>query len=211
MSYILGVNLLPSTGEFTYDTIPYLGQRVTEVDADLDQSLCQRRAAAGTGTITDYTIAIEQSAGANSRAAQQSRSSCPGSAIRPTSPPARSIRRPPTSTAASSKPRGASDVWRCSGLTQSSTGLIPIPQSGGAFIYGGTPSDQSIVRCISDLKSRGLRVVFYPFILMTASGEPWRGRIAYDGSGYFQRRDGGGRTIFSAARATRNSRATRQI
>jgi hypothetical protein len=26
---IFGVNLLPSTGEFTYDTIPYLGQRVT--------------------------------------------------------------------------------------------------------------------------------------------------------------------------------------
>ena len=30
MTYINGVNLLPSTGEFTYDTIPYLGQRVTE-------------------------------------------------------------------------------------------------------------------------------------------------------------------------------------
>ncbi len=30
MSYLLGVNLLPSTGEFTYDTIAYLGQRITE-------------------------------------------------------------------------------------------------------------------------------------------------------------------------------------
>ena len=67
-------------------------------------------------------------------------------------------------------------------MTQSSSGLIAIPQYGDAFIYGGTPSDQSIVRCIRDLKSRGLRVVFYPFILMTASGEPWRGNIAYNGS-----------------------------
>jgi uncharacterized protein (TIGR02217 family) len=35
---------------------------------------------------------------------------------------------------------------------------------------------------IRDLKSRGLRVVFYPFILMTATGEPWRGDITYNGA-----------------------------
>ena len=33
----------------------------------------------------------------------------------------------------------------------------------------------SIVRCIRDLKARGFKVVFYPFLLMTASGYPWRG------------------------------------
>jgi hypothetical protein len=38
------------------------------------------------------------------------------------------------------------------------------------------------VRCVRDLKSRGFRVVFYPFILMTASGEPWRGEITYNGT-----------------------------
>ena len=35
------------------------------------------------------------------------------------------------------------------------------------------------MRCLEDLKSRGLRTVFYPFILMDASGLPWRGRITY--------------------------------
>ena len=29
------------------------------------------------------------------------------------------------------------------------------------------------------MKSRGLKVVFYPFLLGTGSGEPWRGRITY--------------------------------
>jgi hypothetical protein len=29
------------------------------------------------------------------------------------------------------------------------------------------------------LKARGFRVVFYPFVLMTCSGLPWRGRITY--------------------------------
>ena len=54
--------------------------------------------------------------------------------------------------------------------SRSSAGLIPIPTVGGSAIYGGTPADQSVVRCIRDLKTRGFRVVFYPFILMTSSG-----------------------------------------
>ncbi len=67
--------------------------------------------------------------------------------------------------------------WQCSGLDQNSAGLIPITQTNGSFDYGGTPSDQSVVRCIQDLRARGFRVVFYPLILMDCSGKPWRGRI----------------------------------
>jgi hypothetical protein len=69
--------------------------------------------------------------------------------------------------------------WKVSSLNETSSGLIHISSSGGVFTYGGTPSDQSIVECITDLKSRGLRVVFYPFILMDSPGKPWRGRITY--------------------------------
>jgi hypothetical protein len=88
--------------------------------------------------------------------------------------------------------QSGAENWQCSGLTQNAVGfipgqstppyspVIPIPTAAnGSFIYGGTPSDQSIVRCIRDLKSRGFKVIFYPFILMTATGEPWRGRITY--------------------------------
>ena len=98
------------------------------------------------------------------------------------SPPAGFTLQPRISTGRFSRRWEVRTFWRCSSLTQASTGLIAIPQSGGTFIYGGTPSDQSIVRCIRDLKNRGLRVVFYPFILMTTSGEPWRGRTTYNGS-----------------------------
>jgi len=38
------------------------------------------------------------------------------------------------------------------------------------------------VRCIRDLKSRGFRVAFYPFILMDCAGYPWRGRITFNGT-----------------------------
>lgn len=66
----------------------------------------------------------------------------------------------------------------------------------GRPAYGGTPSDDSIVRAIRDLKRRGLSVVFYPFLFMDiAQGNalldpwtgtigqpayPWRGRITCD-------------------------------
>lgn len=66
----------------------------------------------------------------------------------------------------------------------------------GRPAYGGTPSDDSIVRAIRDLKRRGLAVVFYPFLFMdVAQGNslpdpwtgtigqpayPWRGRVTCD-------------------------------
>ena len=50
--------------------------------------------------------------------------------------------------------------WKVSGLTeQDFPGLIPLPSLPGStnFVYGGTPSDPSVVRCIRDLKSRGFQ------------------------------------------------------
>ncbi|MCW0458962.1 hypothetical protein NB717_000030 [Xanthomonas sacchari] len=60
-------------------------------------------------------------------------------------------------------------------------------------VYGATPSDNSIVEAIAFLKSRGKRVIFYPFIMMdipasnakpnpynpsaSQPANPWRGRI----------------------------------
>ena len=68
-----------------------------------------------------------------------------------------------------------------SGLTeQDFPGIIPLPTtSNGSYVYGGTPSDPSIVRCIRDLKARGFKVVFYPFLLGTCAGYPWRGLITF--------------------------------
>jgi uncharacterized protein (TIGR02217 family) len=181
MTYIIGVNLLPSTGEFTYDTVAFLGQRVTETSLTSINRYANGGPLAGTGSTTDYTIALDN--------LQAEFPGCTTVALVVSwfgnSTDITACQLYPSTTyigGAFQQASGAADEWRCSGLTQSSSGLIAIPQVGGAFIYGGTPSDQSIVRCMRDLKSRGLRVVFYPFILMTASGEPWRGRITYNGT-----------------------------
>lgn len=66
--------------------------------------------------------------------------------------------------------------------------------SPGEFVlsYGGTPTDESVKRCIAEMRRRGLKVTFYPFILMDIpavnglpdpyggaeqSTYPWRGRV----------------------------------
>lgn len=81
--------------------------------------------------------------------------------------------------------------WSVAGQSRKDARLIS--QIDGKPAYGGTPSDQSVIRAIADLKKRGLGVTLYPFIMMdigpdnalpnpydTASGQPaypWRGRI----------------------------------
>ena len=83
-------------------------------------------------------------------------------------------------------------AWSVAGLTRAAARIVS--QSGGAPAYGGTPSDSTVIAAISDLKARGLSVVFYPFVMMDiAAGNalpdpwsnaltqppyPWRGRIA---------------------------------
>ncbi len=81
-------------------------------------------------------------------------------------------------------------TWSVAGRTRANAYLVS--QRDGRAAYGGTPSDQTVMRAIQDLKSRGLAVTMTPFILMdVASGNalanpyggssqptyPWRGRI----------------------------------
>ena len=173
MPILTGVHLLPATGEFTYDPIAYLGQRTSE------PGLTAINAYAGGGATTDYTLALNQLQAQHPECKTVSLVCawfCDGLT-------AGACNVYPTTTyigGAFQQTAGGADLWRCSSLTQASPGLIPMATaSDGTFVYAGTPSDASIVRCLRDLKARGLKVVFYPFLLMTAPGLPWRGEIGY--------------------------------
>ena len=172
MPTLTGVHLLPATGEFVYDTVAMLGKRTTE------PALTAINAYSGQSPTTDYSVSLNL--------LQAQHPECATVSLvcawffDGTTAGACNVYPSTTYIGGSfQKAAGGADHWRCSGLTEASAGLIAIPTSGGKFIYGGTPSDSSIVRCVQDLKARGLRVVFYPFLLSTASGEPWRGRIGY--------------------------------
>ncbi|MFD1746535.1 glycoside hydrolase/phage tail family protein [Rhizobium helianthi] len=80
--------------------------------------------------------------------------------------------------------------WRVAGMARGDAHLVS--QRNGAPAYGGTPSDDSVLAAIADLKARGLEVYLYPFVMMDIAegnslpnphggvGQPpyaWRGRI----------------------------------
>lgn len=177
MGFLKGVNLLPSTGEFTYDTIPWLGRRHGETTL----KPLNLYGSNGAGTMTDYTLALDD--------LQAQMPDCETVSLVVAwfgnSTDVASCQIYPSTSfigGVFQRASGEADLWRCSGLTQNSSSLIALPSSAGASVYGGTPSDQSIVRCLQDLKRRGLRTVFYPFILMTCESYPWRGRVTYANS-----------------------------
>ena len=179
---VTGVHLLPSTGEFAYDTISAVGfQRGS---SGLNNATILNFFSSSPGAPTDYTNAITQF--------QFDHPECTTVSLVIAwffnSEDASSCNVYPSTNfilGEFEQWMGGAFVagsvnWKVSGLTeQDFPGLIPLPTLPGSsnFAYGGTPSDPSVVRCIRDLKSRGFKVVFYPFLLGTSAGFPWRGRI----------------------------------
>ena len=86
-------------------------------------------------------------------------------------------------------------AWSVNGVSRANAFLVSRDDQDRP-VYGGTPADFAVVQAIQEMKARGLRVTFYPFILMDVSpgntlpnpysdnaadaGQPafpWRGRI----------------------------------
>ncbi len=86
---------------------------------------------------------------------------------------------------------GVGMPWRAGGITRGTA--AEVPKLDGRSVYGGTPSDASVIEAIAAATQSGKKVMFYPFILMEqlpgntlpdpwtgAVGQPalpWRGRI----------------------------------
>ncbi len=85
--------------------------------------------------------------------------------------------------------------WSVGGVGRGGARLVSMDEEGRP-LYGGTPADFAVVQAIGDIRSRGLRVTFYPFVLMDVPSDntlpnpysdgagdtgqppfPWRGRI----------------------------------
>jgi hypothetical protein len=187
MSYptFTGAHLQPSTGEFAYDTLAAVGWQRGSTGFNNATIMNFFNSNPGVSP-TDYSVAMNQ--------LQAQNSECKTISLVISwffnSEDASTCNIYPSSNfllGAFEQWNGAAFEpihWMVSGLTeQDYPGIIPLPNLPGTsnFVYGGTPSDPSIVRCIRDLKSRGFKVVFYPFLLGTSSGFPWRGRISSPG------------------------------
>lgn len=83
------------------------------------------------------------------------------------------------------------DTWNVAGFNRASARLITMVE--GAPQYGGTPDDDSLLRCLSDLRARGYSIMFYPIMFMDVTGKPWRGDLtgsATDVSNFFSKTNG---------------------
>ena len=81
--------------------------------------------------------------------------------------------------------------WQVGTLDRSAA--MELPRIDGRPVYGGTPTDQSVIEAIAHLRQEDKKVMYYPFILMDQLDEndlpdpwsdaesqpalPWRGRI----------------------------------
>jgi len=81
------------------------------------------------------------------------------------------------------------DNWCVNGLDWTDA-LVVTANADGLPVFGGTPSDGSIVQAIHELKARGLRVTFRPQLLMDIPGDnalpdPYSNSAATVGQGAF--------------------------
>ena len=177
---IQAVNIIPGTTEFGYDTV--------DVTRSVQPGVTRSENRHTTLTGTDWTVSLDQLA-----------STCPTvqSVALVVSWFGMDLRcgvcqiRPGVEIGAkATSPR----EWAVNGIARADAHQIS--QVGGKPAFGSTPSDQSVLAAIADLKTRGKKVVFYPFVMMDIpSGNtlpdpetglagqpayPWRGQITCD-------------------------------
>ena len=70
------------------------------------------------------------------------------------------------------------DTWRVSNFSRETAHLISYKNNRP--IYGGTPNDQSVLRYLSEIKRRGLKIMFCPMLMVDQNDKPWRGHIVGD-------------------------------
>ena len=175
MGFVAGVHLLPSTGEFTYDTVAHQGQRLGGAMAPINTFF------APGGAKTDCSYAIDQLQAAHPECAD----SVDGMRV----VWRQRDRRPlPDLPLDHIYRRGVRAIVGLVMGRRRVDGLRPDARVGRPHSDPGERLELHLWRHAvrsehralhSDLKARGFRVIFYPFILMTAPGLPWRGRIGY--------------------------------
>ena len=163
-NHIRAVNIIPGSTEFGYDT--------TIVTRKVSAGVTTTENAHVSSERSDWTVSIDDlTAGCSNLKAASLVVPWFGNDLRCG---VCQIRPGVENTAKVTKP----EAWKVSGITRAAAHVVSEVEGRPAF--GGTPSDASVIRAIQDLRARGLKITFYPFVLMDVPGYPWRGRITCD-------------------------------
>ncbi len=68
------------------------------------------------------------------------------------------------------------ELWAVGTFTRATARQITLVE--GAPRYGGTPSDNAVLRLLAELRARGYQIMFYPMLFMDVDGKPWRGHMS---------------------------------
>ncbi|HUD53507.1 baseplate multidomain protein megatron [Parvibaculum sp.] len=174
---IEAVTIIPGAGEFVYDT-----RATREILSESSSRAINRHSSEGG---TDWSVALDQLQAVCPNVASASLVvswfgddlRCGACTVRPKVEIGWKITTP--------------EQWRVAGLARTLAQVVS--QVDGKPAFGGTPSDASVTRALQDMKARGLRTVFYPFVMMdvpagntladpwtgaaSQPAYPWRGRI----------------------------------
>jgi hypothetical protein len=69
-----------------------------------------------------------------------------------------------------------SENWRVANYSRNNAYEISKDQYGHPK-YGGSVNDASVIRYLIELRSRGLKIMFYPMFFLDVEMKPWRGRV----------------------------------
>jgi hypothetical protein len=85
-----------------------------------------------------------------------------------------------------------SEEWRVGHFTRTTARLVSRNELDQPN-YGGSVNDASVIRYLQEIKSRGLKILFYPMFFMDVPMKPWRGHARGDISvihSFFNKPDG---------------------
>lgn len=157
------VQIIPSTGEFILATEP-----ITKEAGRGESSVANIHTASGGGT--DLVVSLNQ---LQEEAPAVDSASLVVAWFGDTLDAATCKVEPAVETAtATTSPK----AWRVTDRVRETAKVVSTDMAFNP-VYGGTPSDLSVRQAAQEIKRRGMRFMFYPFILMDTTGFPWRGRI----------------------------------
>jgi hypothetical protein len=69
-----------------------------------------------------------------------------------------------------------SETWRVGKYNRQSAYEITKDEHNNP-VYGGSVNDKSVLRYLSEIKNRNLKIMFYPMFFLDVPNKPWRGRV----------------------------------
>jgi hypothetical protein len=162
---LAGVNIIPSTGEFIYDTKIIYNKNKQPINCHNDQNISDAdyntRVLVKTFPDLKWVAPVVSWFAFNKYDSWRDNIDISQLEIMP---------------GVENNYQEASEIWLSGDYNRKNAYLVS-KDSNNRSNYGGTINDESLVRYIESLRSKSLKIMFYPMIMLDLPNKPWRGFI----------------------------------